>query len=92
MDMTAEEKSDIIKRIVDKVHAAGLKTRGKYITIEELVVSPDFAKAVFGEEPVKDNVPAWRRHQHQLLDFIQGYNTDEMLRYVDAYIKYEQHS
>lgn len=91
MDMTSEERVEIMKRIITKLHESGLKTRGNYLTAEELVVSPEFAKAVFGEEPVKDSVPAWRRHQHQLLDFIQSRNTDEMLRYIDAFIRYEQH-
>lgn len=110
--MTAEEKTEIIKQIVAKMKAAGLKIQGNYITIEEMVVSPEFAKVMWGSEPICNvcgsdkrellavsyeacpdhgmewnvNIPSWRYHQHQLLDFIQSYNMDEMLRYIASFL------
>lgn len=120
--MTAEEKTEVIQKILAKTKAAGIKTRGNYITVEEMLISPDVAKVLFGDLPwvevemqsggyeaddfytswmseedaraledfdderIKDETPAWRYHQHQLLDFMQSYNTDEMLRYVASFL------
>ena len=89
--MTTEEKADIILRITEKCKAEGIKVQGNYITIEEMLVSPDVAQVIFGTEYIDiendpEGIPAWRFHQHQLLDFMQSYNTDEMLRYVESYV------
>lgn len=85
--MIVEEKAAIIKRIIEKLNLAGIDTSGQFIVTDKILTSPDVARVIFGDDLIiNHNTPAWRYHQHQLLNFIQSRNEDEMLHYIVAYL------
>lgn len=77
--MTSEERRDILDEITTRLRAKGIITTNPQITIAELVSSPEIAKVLFAH---RADDQGWRYHQHQLLDFSQSYNEDELLRYI----------
>ena len=69
-----------VVRVYDNWEKYEISRKGNSYSVNDIIFSPDFSKAFFGEEPLE----GWEYYQHQMLDEIQ--EGRDPIKYLAQYL------